>query len=253
MRLKDKVAIITGSARGMGKEFAVRFAREGAKVTVCDILSCESTAKEVKALGGEVLALKTDVTSEKDTVEMARKTAEKFGRIDVLVNNAAVFGNLELKNFIKPFDQIPVEEWDKLMAVNVKGIFLCCKAVVPYMKKQKQGKIINIASTVAFSGAPSFLHYTTSKGAVVSMTRGLARGLGEFNINVNAIAPGLTMTEAALSMGGPEFTNGILATQDIKREIKPENIAGPAVFLASEDADLITGHILAVNAGEYLI
>ncbi len=121
------------------------------------------------------------------------------------------------------------------------------------MKKQKPGKIINIASTVAFSGSPSFLHYTTSKGGVVSMTRGLARGLGEFNINVNAIAPGLTMTESALSMGGPDMKQGILATQVIKKEIKPENIAGPVVFLASEDADLITGQVLAVNAGEYLI
>jgi NAD(P)-dependent dehydrogenase (short-subunit alcohol dehydrogenase family) len=253
MRLKDKVAIITGSARGMGKEFALRFAKEGAKVTVCDVLDCEPTAKEVRAVGGEVLALKTDVTSETDTVEMARKTAEYFGKIDILVNNAALFGGIEIKNFIKPFDQISVQEWDRLMSVNLKGVFLCCKAVTPYMKKQGFGKIVNIASTVAFHGSAGFLHYTTSKGGVVSMTRGLARGLGEFNINVNAIAPGLTMTESALTMGGPNTARDIQAGQIIKRPTEPKHIAGPLVFLCSEDADQITGEILAVNAGEYLI
>jgi NAD(P)-dependent dehydrogenase (short-subunit alcohol dehydrogenase family) len=252
MQLKDKVAIITGSARGMGKEFALRFAREGAKVTVCDILDCGPTAKEVRAAGGEVLALKTDVTSEADTVEMAKKTAERFGKIDILINNAALFGGIEIKNFIKPFDQISVEEWDRLMAVNLKGVFLCCKAVTPYMKKQGHGKIVNIASTVAFQGSSGFLHYTASKGGVVSMTRGLARGLGEFNINVNAIAPGLTMTESAMTMGGPNTARDIQAGQIIKRPTKPEHIAGPVVFLCSADADQITGEILAVNAGEYL-
>jgi 3-oxoacyl-[acyl-carrier protein] reductase len=253
MQLKDKVAIITGSARGMGKEFALRFIREGAKVTLCDILDCESTASEIKAMGGEVLALKTDVTSEKDTEEMARKTAECFGRIDILVNNAALFGNLSMKNFVKPFDQISVDEWDRLMAVNVKGIFLCCKAVVPYMKKQGNGKIVNIASTVAYSGSSHFLHYTTSKGGVVSMTRALARGLGEFNINVNAVAPGLAMTESALSMAGPSLKQSIMASQILKRETQPAHVAGSVVFLASEDADQITGQILGVNAGEHLL
>jgi NAD(P)-dependent dehydrogenase (short-subunit alcohol dehydrogenase family) len=252
MQLKDKVAIITGSARGMGREFAIRFAKEGAKVVVCDVLDCEPTAKDVKTAGGEVLAIKTDVTSETDTVEMAKKAVERFGRIDILVNNAALFGGIEIKNFIKPFDQISVQEWDRLMAVNLKGIFLCCKAVVPYMKKQGQGKIVNIASTVAFQGASAFLHYTTSKGGVVSMTRGMARGLGEFNINVNAIAPGLTMTESALSMGGPNTSRDIQSGQIIKRPTEPKHIAGPLVFLCSADADQITGEILAVNAGEYL-
>jgi NAD(P)-dependent dehydrogenase (short-subunit alcohol dehydrogenase family) len=253
MQLKDKIAIITGSARGMGKEFALRFVREGAKVTVCDILDCELAAREIRSSGGEVLALKTDVTSEKDTEEMARKTVERFGRIDILVNNAALFGNLSIKNFVKPFDQISVDEWDRLMSVNLKGIFLCCKAVVPFMKKQGKGKIINIASTVAYSGSPHFLHYTTSKGGVVSMTRGLAKGLGEFNINVNAVAPGLAMTESALSMTSPGLMESIMAAQIIKRDTKPAQVAGSVVFLASEDADQITGHILAVNAGEALI
>jgi len=252
MQLKDKVIIITGSARGMGREFALRTVREGAKVTVCDILDCGPVAGEIKALGGEVLALKTDVTSEQDTVAMARKTADRFGRIDVLVNNAGLYGGIENKNFAKPFEELTGLEWDKMMAVNLKGVFLCCKAVLPYMKKQGQGKIINIGSTTAFTGAPSLLHYATSKGGVWTMTKGLARGLGKFNINVNAIAPGMTLTEATTTMLSDDAVRQIMATQCLPKFIKPEHVAGAVVFLASDDADMITGHTLAVNAGEYV-
>lgn len=252
MQLKDKVVIVTGGARGMGKEIALRFARERAKVTVCDILDCQQTAGKVEAFGAEALALKSDVTSETDSADMARKTVERFGRIDILVNNAAIFGGIEIKNFIKPFDQISVQEWDKLMAVNLKGIFLCCKAVVPYMKQQGQGKIVNLASTVAYTGTPVFLHYTTSKGGVVSMTRALANSLGQFNINVNAVAPGLTMTEASKSITTPEALQNVLDSQSIKRPTQPQHIAAAVAFLSSEDADQITGQILTVNGGEAL-
>jgi 3-oxoacyl-[acyl-carrier protein] reductase len=253
MQLKDKVAIITGAARGLGKEFSLRFVKEGAKVAICDILDCEPTAKEILSQGGEVLSLKTDVTSENETTELAKKTVERFGRIDILVNNAAVYGSIENKNFVRPFDQITVQDWDKMMAVNLKGIFLCCKAVVPYMKQQKAGKIVNIASTVAFAGAPIFLHYTTSKGGVISMTKGLARGLGEFNINVNAVAPGMTWTEATRSSLAGDASDNIFSTQVLKRLTQPYHIAGAVVFLSSADADQITGQTLAVNAGEYLL
>jgi 3-oxoacyl-[acyl-carrier protein] reductase len=252
MQLKNKIAIVTGSARGLGRELALRLVREGAKVTLCDILDCEPTAKEIRLLGGETLVLKTDVTSEKQTRDMAAKTMELFGRIDILINNAAVYGGIENKNFVKPFEQITVSEWDKMMAVNLKGIFLCCKAVVPYMKKQGEGKIVNIASTVALAGVPIFLHYTTSKGGVISMTKGLARGLGEFNINVNAVAPGMTSTEATQTAFSKEQINNIFSTQVLKRLTRPEHIAGTVVFLSSADADQITGQIIAVNAGEYL-
>ncbi len=253
MQLKGRVAIITGSARGLGKEFALRFAREGARIVVTDILDCEPVAGEIKALGGEALTIKTDVTSEADTAELARRTSEHFGRIDILVNNAAIFGSLEHKNFVKPFEEITVDEWDKVMAINLKGVFLCCKAVVPYMKKQGQGKIVNIASTVAYTGTPIFLHYTTSKGGVVSMTRGLANALGQYNINVNAIAPGLTETEASQSIATTESKGGIMSRQIIKRATSPGHIASALVFLSSSEADQVTGHILAVNAGECLI
>jgi len=249
MRLENKVAIITGSARGMGWVFALRFAKEGAKLTICDVLDCVPVAEEIEAIGGEVLALKTDVASEKDTAEMAKKTVERFGRIDILVNNAAIIGG---KDFVKPPEQLTAQDWDRMLAVNVKGLFLCCKAVIPYMKKQGRGKIVNIASTVAFTGAPAFLHYSTSKGGVVTMTRGLARELGEFNINVNAVAPGVVKTEAVRAALSEEDLKQIVETQLIKRNIKPEDIAGVVLFLASDEADVITGQTLAANAGEYL-
>jgi 3-oxoacyl-[acyl-carrier protein] reductase len=253
MRLENKVAIITGSARGMGRVFALRFAREGAKLTVCDILGCKPVAEEIKVIGGEVLALKIDVTSEKDTAAMAQKTFDRFGRIDILVNNAAIIGSIETKDFVKPVDEIVSADWDKILAVNIKGVFLCSKAVIPYMKKQGGGKIVNMASTVAFSGLPQFIHYTTSKGGVVTLTRGLATALGEFNINVNAVAPGLIMTEAMRASYSPEFYQGLVATKQlIHKSVEPEDIANAVLFLASDEADKITGQTLAVNAGEYL-
>jgi len=248
MRVKDKVAIVTGSAQGMGTAHALRLAKEGAKVVICDILDCEPAAKEVKAIGGEALALKTDITSEQGTGEMARKTIERFGRIDILVNNAAIFGGIQFK----PFDQITVEEWDRLMAVNLKGMFLCCKAVLPYMKKQGKGKIVNISSGVAFSGLPYFLHYTTSKGGVVSLTRGLAREVGEFNINVNAVAPGMVWTPATQGIVSEEVAKEITKKQCIHKIVQPEDVAWAVLFLASDESDMITGQTLVVNGGEIL-
>lgn len=253
MRLKDKVAIITGSARGMGRVFALRFAQEGAKLTVCDILDCKPVADEIKAAGGEALALKTDVTSEKDTAEMAQKTVERFGRIDILVNNAAIIGTIETKDFVKPVEEITSQDWDKILAVNIKGVFLSSKAVIPYMKKQGGGKIVNMASTVAFSGLPHFIHYSASKGSVVTMTRGLATALGEFNINVNAIAPGLIMTEAMQATYSPEIYQELVDTKQlIHKNVEPEDVANAVLFMASDEADKITGQTLGVNAGEYL-
>jgi 3-oxoacyl-[acyl-carrier protein] reductase len=253
MRLKGKVAIITGAARGMGRVFALRFAKEGAKLTVCDILDCKPVAEEIKAIGGEVLALKTDVTSDKDTAEMAKKTFDRFGRVDILVNNAGIIGSIETKDFVKPVDKIVSADWDKFLAVNIKGVFLSSKAVIPYMKKQGGGKIVNMASTVAFTGLPQFIHYSASKGSVVTLTRGLATALGEFNINVNAVAPGLIMTEAMQASYSPEFYREMVATKQlIHKSVEPEDIANAVLFLASDEADKITGQTLAINAGEYL-
>lgn len=245
MKLKDKVAIITGAGRGIGQIYAERFVREGAKVTVCDIIDCKETEKKLKAAGGEVLALRTDVTSAADTEAMAKKTAERFGRIDILVNNAAIYGGIVLK----PFYEIDEKEFDKVLSVNIKGMWLCCKAVFPYMKKQNKGKIVNISSSVFFKGVPFFLHYSASKGGVVGLTRALARETGQFNITVNSVAPGLTMSQAAIDMRPKERIDEYVQTLTIKREQVPEDLTGAVVFLASDDADFITGQTLLVDGG----
>ncbi|HEY97674.1 MAG TPA: glucose 1-dehydrogenase [Dehalococcoidia bacterium] len=251
MRLENKVCIVTGSARGLGRAIALRCAQEGAKLTVCDILECEPVAREIEANDGEVLALETDITSENDVAVMAQKTIERFGRIDVLVNNAGAIGGIEIPDFIKPVEEMVAKDWDRYLEVNIKGTFNCCKAVMSYMKKQGQGSIVNIASTAGFNGSTHFLHYSTSKGGVMTMTRGLATALGEFNINVNAVAPGVVNTEAmqALHSGGGGDQTG---RQLIKKAVQPEDIAAAVVFLASDEARMITGQTLAVNAGEYL-
>jgi NAD(P)-dependent dehydrogenase (short-subunit alcohol dehydrogenase family) len=248
MRLKDKVAIITGSSRGLGKLYAERFAEEGAKVTVCDVTDCGEAVKAIKAIGGEVLALKTDVTKVGDTVEMVKKTVERFGKIDILVNNAAIYGGLRLQ----PFYEVDENEWDKVMAVNLKGMWLCCKAVFPYMKEQGHGKIINISSGVHFKGIPYFIHYTTSKGGVVAFTRAMARELGEYNINVNAVAPGLMLTKASNDMFSPELAKKDTATQALHKEQKPEYVVGTVLFLASEDSDYLTGQTIVVDGGTFM-
>ena len=247
MRLKDKVVIVTGSGRALGKEFAIRYAQEGAKMVVCDIGDTADTVSAIESLGGEALSLKTDVTSEQSTTEMAEKTVERFGRIDVLVNNAGIYADI----IKKPFYQLPEDEWDKIMAVNVKGPFLCSKAVFPAMKEQGKGKIINIASAAAFVGGSQFIHYIASKGGVVSLTRGLALELGPYNININAVAPGLTVTDYNVKTTPKEIIELATAKRCLKRQQEPEDLLGVMVFLATEESDFITGQTIVVNGGAY--
>ena len=244
MRLQDKVAIVTGSAQGIGRVYASRLASEGARVVLTDVLDADSAADEIRKQGGEALALRTDVTNEKSVEEMAQKTAERFGRIDILVNNAALFGNIQRS----PFDQLSVEEWDQVMAVNVKGLFLCARAVLPHMKNQRSGRIINISSGTVLQGTPMFLHYVTSKGAVVAFTRALAKEVGEFGITVNSIAPGHTLSDA-VKRRGPKVDEHTVAVRSIKRSQVPEDLAGTVIFLSSEDSAFITGQMIVVDGG----
>jgi 3-oxoacyl-[acyl-carrier protein] reductase len=196
-------------------------------------------------MGGQVLALNTDVTSADSTREMAQKAVERFGRIDILVTNAAIYGGLKLK----PFDEVEENEWDRLIAVNLKGMWLSCKAVVPYMKKQGGGKIITISSGVHFRGVPYFIHYTTSKGGVVAFTRALATELGQYNINVNSVAPGLILTQASKDMFSPDIVRTDLELKALHKEQQPEHVVGAVLFLASKDSDYITGQTILVDGG----
>lgn len=248
MRLKDKVAIVTGGAEGIGKSFCLGFAREGAKIVIADINlpAANALADTLKKQGTEALALKTDVSSAPDTEAMAKKTTERFGRIDILVNNAAMYSRVKISRI--PLYQISPEEWDKVMAVNVRGVFLCSKAVLPYMMKQKSGKIVNIASSLAFSGIINMSHYIASKGAVVSMTRALSKEVGDYNINVNAIAPGSTLSEEPTEQA-LEFRKKEMLRRAIKRVEYPEDLVGTAIFLASSESDFITGQSIVVDGG----
>jgi NAD(P)-dependent dehydrogenase (short-subunit alcohol dehydrogenase family) len=250
MRLKDKVAIVTGAARGLGRAYALRLAKEGAKVVIADILDGKETVEAIVAQGGEAIYVKTDVTSEESTQEMARNVVERFGRIDILVNNAALFADLVKK----PFWEIPVAEWDKVMAINLKGPFLCAKAVYPQMKKQGKGKIINVASGTFYKGLPHFLHYVVSKGGNVAITRSLAREVGDAGINVNCIAPGYTETEFLKDhpQDPPEVTKAIMGGRCIKRTQMPDDLTGTIVFLSSDDSDFITGQTIVVDGGSAL-
>jgi NAD(P)-dependent dehydrogenase (short-subunit alcohol dehydrogenase family) len=247
MRLRDRVAIVTGGAQGIGKVYALRLAQEGAKVVIADVLDGTKVRNEISAKGGDALALRVDVSDEEATRNMAEKTVERFGKIDILLNNAAMFSGIE----IKPFFEITQKEWDDVMRVNVKGCFLCTKAVYPYMKKQGKGKIINVASGVFFKGLPNFLHYAASKGGVIAITRSLAREVGDSNICVNAIAPGFVVTEVVKSeqMNDEAFIKVVVGGRCFKRHEVPEDLTGTIVFLASDDSDFITGQTIVVDGG----
>lgn len=250
MRLKDKVVIITGAAQGIGEAFALGYAKEGAKIVVADILDGKNTVDAIDRSGGQAIYIRTDVTKQEQCNAMARAAFDRFGSIDILVNNAAIFGDV----ILKPFMEVTTEEWNRLMEVNTTGTFHCIKAVFPYMK-EKGGKIINMASGSILEGVPGMPHYVASKGAIMALTRCMARELGDFSIRVNSIAPGFTH-----SPGGDKFDQnktlpiGPLENLDLprkclKRPSYPKDLVGTAVFLASDESGLITGQMIVHNAG----
>jgi NAD(P)-dependent dehydrogenase (short-subunit alcohol dehydrogenase family) len=243
VRLGGRVAIVTGGARHIGAAYCRKLASEGAAVVIADILEAESVAQEIRSKGGRSLALVVDVSQEEDTNRMAAEAVKAFGRIDILVNNAAIFINIQRH----PFYEITAEEWDRVSAVNIKGPFLCAKAVFAQMKEQRYGKIINISSSTAYWGTPNFLHYVASKAALVGMTRSLAHEVGEYGICVNAIAPGLVEHEG---QNAPKILTDLqLKARSIKRLETPEDLFGTVVFLASSDSDFMTGQTIVVDGG----
>ena len=252
MDFTNKTVIITGAARGLGQEYARQFAKRGANVAVNDIRDCAETLAMIEKEGGRGIAAITDVTDANSTREMAEAVIKEFGRIDVLVNNAALYGSLALA----PFDKIDEAEWDATMNVNVKGIWQCAKAVLPAMKEQNSGSIVNISSLAATYGMPNCLHYTASKAAVIGITRGLSRELGRYNIRVNAVAPNVVNTDATGEIFKDKRDKAVditVSQQSIRRPLETEDIMGAVLFLSSDLSKLTTGQTLMVDGGTVLL
>ncbi len=249
MRLQNKVTVITGAAHGIGKAYARRFAEEGAHVVIADIdaETGQSVAQALCQAGLSAWARTTDVRSYSDVEGLMRDTVNRFGRIDVLLNNAAIYVTQKL--WKGPVDELPLEEWERVLEVNLKGVFLCCRAVIPIMKRQRSGKIINIASGTFFSGSGDMPHYTASKGGVVALTRVMARQLGPWGINVNCMTPGSTMSEEVVTDEVRRRRESSAAQRCFQRIELPEDIVGTALFLASSDSDFMTGQLLVVEGG----
>jgi len=244
-QLDGKVAIVTGAAQGIGKAIADGLSAAGARIVVADLERAEEAAA---AYAGGV-GLTVDVANEEDVARMVSDTVESCGSIDVLVNNAGLYASLAMR----PFTEIPLEEWNKVMEINVASMFLTCRAVVPVMREQGGGKIVNISSGTPFRGVPFLLHYVTSKGAIVTLTRALAKELGNDSIHVNCVAPGFTMSDGVKSH--PEVVEALrdvsVSARTIKRDQVPEDVVGAVVFLCTPAADFITGQTMVIDGGQY--
>ncbi len=248
-RLQDQVIIVTGGALGIGRAYCEGFAAEGARVVVADInaQAAEETVKALSQNGYNALAVQVDVSEPEAIDHMAQATVEQYGQISGLVNNAALCQRPAMSRV--PFDQIPIEEWDRLMAVNLRGVFLGCRAVVPHMRKQGRGKIVNISSGTVYFGSTHLIHYVTSKAGVIGFTRSLARELGDDNINVNCIAPGLTISTDEVSEARAALEAQRLQARSLKRSQTPQDLVGTAIFLCSSESDFMTGQTLVVDGG----
>jgi 3-oxoacyl-[acyl-carrier protein] reductase len=243
MRLKDKTAIVTGAARGLGRTFCTALAGEGAKIIALDIAEPDETVRMIEASGGTAKGVRADITVEADCRKAAEETVAAFGSIDILVNNAAIiFGIVR-----KPFYEIDPEEWDRVMTVNVKGAWLCIRAVFPYMQRQGKGKIVNLSSETYFTGSHGFVHYVTSKAGVVGLTRSLSVELGPHNITVNALAPGFTDSESSRSIA--DVTKYDTSLTPMGRLQQPDDLVGALIFLSSDDSDFMTGQTILVDGG----
>jgi NAD(P)-dependent dehydrogenase (short-subunit alcohol dehydrogenase family) len=249
MYLRDKVAIVTGGTMGIGRAIAEGLASEGSSIVIADVDGADAAAREMQKKDFQAIGIKVDVSSEEDTKKMAVETVKAFKRIDILVNNAGIYTML----LPGPFEKIAVEEWRRVMDVNVMGMFLCCKAVVGEMRKNKSGRIINLSSGTPFKGIPYLLHYTTSKGAVIALTRALAKELGPDNILVNAIAPGFTLSDGILKNETQlkHFREVSAKARTLVRDQHPQDLVGAVKFFAGPDSSFITGQTLVVDGGAY--
>jgi NAD(P)-dependent dehydrogenase (short-subunit alcohol dehydrogenase family) len=245
-----KVAIVTGGGNGIGLCYAQKLAAEGARVVIAEI-NAETGAAAARGIcenGGRAISLRTDISNEADTQAVAAAAIAEFGGIDILVNNAAIFANIS----VKPIEEIPVAEWDRVMTVNLRGLFLMIRAVLPNMKARGYGKIVNISSNTIFSGGPMMSHYVTSKAGVIGLTRSVAKEVGSMGIRVNAVTPGLTDTVAAEQTIPKDRFDAVLQLRPIKRHQTPDDLAGTVLFLCSPASDFITGQIINVDGGQIL-
>jgi NAD(P)-dependent dehydrogenase (short-subunit alcohol dehydrogenase family) len=245
--LDGRTVIVTGAATGIGQAFAVGAAAQGAQVVVADMNPADETVAQVEAAGGRALALRVDVADDASVQAMARATLDRFGRIDGLVNNAAYFREVRLT----PFEDLDPAQWDRIFAVNVKGVWQCCKAVMPAMREQRHGAIVNIASVVAVAGQPGYLHYVATKGAVLSMTKGLAKECGPHGVRVNVIAPGFVLTDATKNRP-VEWQQSFLKARAIGREQRPDDLVGTALYLLSDLSAFVSGQTVVVDGGHIM-
>lgn len=246
-RLEGRTAIVTGAAQGIGATYAFELAREGARVCVADVLDGSKTVDMITSIGGQAFFQETDVSDEKSVAELVTAATDTFRRVDILVNNAAVYASLSLKSMT----EIDVSEWDNVMAVNVRGAFLCARGVIPVMKSQSYGRIVNIASGTPYKGTPFMLHYVTSKGAIIAMTRAISREVGDDGIRVNTLSPGLVLSEGVIKNEElrEKLTGPVLASRAVKRDQTPGDLIEPLLFLVSQRSDFITGQSIVVDGG----
>ena len=246
--LTGRCVIVTGGGKGIGKVYAQELAKAGARVVAADIdgAAAQAVAADLAAQGLAAIGLTVDIASETSTADMAKAALDRYGAIDVLVNNASLMSVLPRRSWL----EIPVEEWDQVMAVNLRGIFLTCRAVFPAMRARSYGKIVNISSSRVWEGNPNRLHYTTSKAGVIGFTRALAREVGEHGITVNAVTPGLTQSDTQVASSSGNYLAGHVAGRALARVQVPEDLVGAVMFLSSAASDFMTGQTINVDGGK---